>query len=125
MLDEHLAGDLVLAALGDREVDLQERVRVAVEHGRDALLLQEVDVLEPVDVVARRRRHEVDVLDQAHVLLVGEALAREVLGVEALLLLGLAPHAPASPLARRPTPAWARGREVVDRVVEVALEEAS
>src|SRR4051794_13816243 len=97
VLDQHLARDLVLAALGDREVDLQERVRVAVEDGGDAFLAQEVDVLEPVDVLARRGGEEVDVLDEADVLLVGEAPAREVLGVEALLLLGLAPHAFASP----------------------------
>src|SRR4029453_11060124 len=36
--DQHLAGDLVLAALGDREVDLQEGVGVAVEDGRAAPL---------------------------------------------------------------------------------------
>jgi hypothetical protein len=110
VLDQHLARDLVLAALRDREVDPQERVRVAVEDGRDALLDEEVDVLEPVDVLARRGGEQVDVLDQAHVLLVGESLAGEVLGVEALLLLGLAPHAFASPFCDEPTPASLAGR---------------
>src|SRR4030095_15586195 len=50
----HLARDLVLAALGDREVDLQEGVGVAVEDGRRTLLLEQLDVLEPVDVLAGR-----------------------------------------------------------------------
>src|SRR5438045_1481099 len=49
MLDQNLARDLVAAPLGNGEVDLQERVRVAVEDGRDALLAQERHVLEPVD----------------------------------------------------------------------------
>src|ERR1700756_5661467 len=34
MLDQHLAGDLVLATPRDVEVDLDERVRVPVEHRR-------------------------------------------------------------------------------------------
>src|ERR671916_2445585 len=34
MLDEDLAGDFVLAALGDREVDLDEGVGIPVEHRR-------------------------------------------------------------------------------------------
>jgi hypothetical protein len=80
VLDEHLASDLVLTPLGDREVDLQERVRVAVEDGRDPLLLEEVDVLQPVDVLPRSGRLEIDVLDQRDVVLVGEALTRELLG---------------------------------------------
>src|ERR671918_528299 len=74
VLDQHLARDLVLPPLGDREVDLQERVRVAVEDGRDSLLL------EPVDVLARGGRLEIDVLDQRDVVLIGKALARELLG---------------------------------------------
>src|SRR5688500_12290803 len=90
VLDEQLAGDLVLATLGNLEVDLQERVRVAVEDGRDAVLLQELDVLEPVEVVAGRGREQVDVLDLADVLLIGEASAGEVLGVDRADLLGLA-----------------------------------
>src|SRR5262249_41833661 len=40
VFDEHLACDLVLAALRNREVDLEERVRVAVEHGGHAVLLE-------------------------------------------------------------------------------------
>src|SRR4051812_10253101 len=44
--DEHLARDLVLAARRDREVDAHERVRVGVEDGRDALLLEQHHVLE-------------------------------------------------------------------------------
>jgi hypothetical protein len=91
MLDEHLAGDLVLAPLRDGEVDLEEGVRVAVEDGRDSLLLEELDVLEPVQVLARRRGGEVDVLDERDVFLVREAMAREVLGIELDDLLGLAP----------------------------------
>src|SRR5918992_496796 len=75
VLDEHLARDLVAAPLRDREVDLDEGVRVAVEHGGGALLLEQLHVLEPVDVLAGRGRLQVDVLDQRHLLLVGEALA--------------------------------------------------
>ena len=65
---------LVLPALGDREVDLDERVRVAVEHRRGAVLLEQLDVLEPVDVVTRRGGVEVDALDERDVLLVREAV---------------------------------------------------
>src|SRR3954452_12782299 len=82
VLHEHLPGELVLAALGDREVDLEERVRVAVEDGRDAVLDEQRDVLEPVDVLARGRRDEVDVVEQRDVLLIGEPLPRENLGVD-------------------------------------------
>src|SRR3712207_8450443 len=42
----------------DLEVDLQERVRIAVEDGRHAVLLEQRDVLEPVDVLAGGRRSE-------------------------------------------------------------------
>ncbi len=70
--------------VGNREVDLQERVRVAVEHGRDAVLLEQLDVLEPVDVPPGVAASEVDVLDEARVLLVREAVAGEVLGVDRL-----------------------------------------
>ena len=90
MLDEHLAGDLVLAPLGDVEVDADEGVRVAVEDRGRALLLEELDVLEPVDVLARGRRLQVDVVQFGDVLLVGLALPREVLGVDVLDLFGLA-----------------------------------
>src|SRR6185437_616490 len=43
VLDEHLARDLVLASLGNWEVDLDERVRVAVEDRRHAVLLEQLD----------------------------------------------------------------------------------
>jgi hypothetical protein len=100
MLDQHLASDLVLAPRRDVEVDLQERVGVAVEHGRHAVLDEQRDVLEPVDVLARSRRQQVHIVEERHVLLVGEAPARQVLGVDREDLLGfLAPaHASASPL---------------------------
>src|SRR2546423_5424502 len=48
VLDQHLARDLVLATGRDLEIDLDEAVRVTVEHGRRALFLQQRDVLEPV-----------------------------------------------------------------------------
>src|SRR5215210_1936329 len=92
--DQHLARDLVLAAGGDVEVDLQERVRVAVEDGRHPLLLEQLDVLEPVDVLARRGGLEVDLLECRDVLLVREALAGQVLGVDREDLLGLAGAGP-------------------------------
>ena len=75
-------GVQLLAALGNREVDLQERVRIAVEHRRHAVLLEQLDVLEPVDVLSRRRGQEIDVLDQRHVFLVREAAAGKGLGVD-------------------------------------------
>src|SRR5919106_1537224 len=90
VLDQDLAGDLVLAALGDREVDLQEGIAVAVEHRRDTFLLEELDVLEPVQILARCRRHQVDILDERDVLLVRETVPGEELGVEPLDLLRLA-----------------------------------
>ena len=80
--DEHLARELVLAPGRDREVDPEERVRVAVEDGRHAVLLEQLDVLEPVQVLAGRRRDEIDVLDERELLLVREAPPREGLGVE-------------------------------------------
>src|SRR5207342_669229 len=80
-----LAGHLVLAALRDIEVDLQERARVAVEHGRLAVLLEQVDVFQPVEVLARRERVEVDVLDERTILLVREPMPGELLGVELAL----------------------------------------
>ena len=64
MLDQHLARELLLATCGNVEVDLQERVRVPVENGRRPLLCQKLDVLEPVDVLARRRREQDDALDE-------------------------------------------------------------
>jgi hypothetical protein len=82
MLDQDLAGDLVLAALGDRKIDPQERIAVAVEDGGDAFLLEQRDVLEPVDVLSGRRFEEVDVLDERDVLLVRKAVAREGLGIQ-------------------------------------------
>src|SRR5581483_8389415 len=87
--DQHLARDLVLTARGDREVDLEERVRVAVEHRRHAVLAQELDVFEPVDVLARRRGDQVDVVDERDVLLVRKAMAGQVLGVDPYRLLRL------------------------------------
>src|SRR5512133_2348910 len=99
--DQHLARDLVLAARGDREVDLQEGVRVAVEDSRRALLLEQLDVLEPVDVLAGRGRLEVDPLDQADVLLVGEALPGELLGIDRDDLLGLVHRSTAEPSGSR------------------------
>src|SRR5205085_10231798 len=82
VLDQHLAGKLVLAPGRDRKVDLQERVRVAVEDGGNAVLLEQLHVLEPVEVRARRRGEQVDVLDERDVLLIREAAPREDLGVE-------------------------------------------
>src|SRR4029453_14040208 len=90
VLDQHLARDLVLAALGNREEDLKEGVVVGVEDRGHAFLLEELDVLEPVDVLAGRRRQQVDVLDQGDVLLVREAAAREGLGVDLDVTLGAA-----------------------------------
>src|SRR5215207_4478208 len=87
--DQDLAGDLVLAAGGDVEVDLEEGVRVPVEDGRHPLLLEQLDVLEPVDVLARSGGIEVDAVDSGDVLLVREALAGEVLRVDREDLLGL------------------------------------
>src|SRR3982751_4002262 len=99
--DQHLARELVLAAGRDREVDLDEGVGVAIEDRRRALLLQQLDVLEPVDVRARRCGLEVDPLDQRGVLLVGVALAREELGVERDDLLRLSHESAPPPAARR------------------------
>src|SRR5437764_8543235 len=87
MLDQHLARELVLPPFRDREVDLEERVRVAVEDRRDTVLDEQLDVLEPVDVAARRRRLEIDVLDLGHVLLIRETVPREVLGVDPIRLI--------------------------------------
>src|SRR6185312_9379603 len=79
-----------LAPFRDVEVDLQERVRVAVEHRRHPLLLEQLDILEPVDVLARRGRLEVDAVERRDVLLIREALAAQVLGVDREDLLRLA-----------------------------------
>src|SRR5262245_11281725 len=89
MRNEDLACDLVLAPVRDREVDLQEGVAVAVEDRGHAVLLEELDVLEPVQVLSRGGCLEVDVLDERQVLLVREAMPREELRVERLRLLGL------------------------------------
>src|SRR6266576_1856637 len=89
VLDQNLARDLVLTARGNREVDLQERVRVAVEDRREPVLLEQLDVLEPVDVLSRRRCEKVDVVEEADVLLVRKPSSREVLGIEPSRLLGL------------------------------------
>src|ERR1700733_7496484 len=78
MLDQHLPGDLVLVARRNREVDLQERVRVAIEHPGGALFLEQVNIL-----------------DERNVLLVGEPPARQVLGVDRARVFGLA-HDPTS-----------------------------
>ena len=48
VLHQHLACELVLSALRDVEVDLEERIRIAVEHGRRVVLLEEANVLKPV-----------------------------------------------------------------------------
>ena len=89
MFDQHLPRDLVLSPFGDPKIDLEERIRVAVEHCRDGVLFEELDVFEPVEIRSRRRREQVDVLDERDVLLVREAMSREVLRVERDLLLGL------------------------------------
>src|SRR5947208_2881531 len=89
MRDQHLARDLVLPPLRDREVDLEKRVRVAVEHRGNAVLGQEPNVLEPVDVVARRRGDEVDIRDERHVLLIRKAMPGQVFRVEPGRLLRL------------------------------------
>src|SRR5439155_3953786 len=87
--DQHLPRELVLPTRGDREVDLQERIRVAVEDRRDTVLLEELDVLEPVEIRARRRREQIDLLDEGDVLLVRKAMAGEVLRIQGDRLLGL------------------------------------
>ena len=86
--DDDSGGNLVLPSFRDREVELQERVRVAVEDCGRALFLEQLDVLQPVEVLARSGRLEVDLLDHADVLLIGVAPAREELGVDRLDLLG-------------------------------------
>src|SRR5262249_37399603 len=103
---QHLARDLVLAPVRDREVDPQEGVRVAVEDGGRALLLEQLDILEPVQVLPRGRRVEVDVLHQRDVLLIGKALAGEILRIDRDDLLRLADlvgarHWPSSPAPPR------------------------
>src|SRR5262249_24447630 len=92
VLQEHLARDLValVGVVRQVEVELEERVRVRVEDGRDAVLLQQLDVLEPVDVAARRAREEVDVGRHRAVLLVRVPSAGQVLGVDPDGLVGLA-----------------------------------
>src|SRR5713226_312187 len=78
---QHLAGNLILAPLGNLEVDLQERVRVPVEYRRHTVFLQQMDILEPVDVLAGSVGHQIQVFDQGHVVLVGKSLPGEFLGV--------------------------------------------
>src|SRR6185437_2720310 len=56
---------------------------------------------QPVDVLARARRQQVDVLDQAHVLLIGEAPAGQILGVDRGVLFGLFHAHRQSPVASR------------------------
>src|ERR1044072_798326 len=65
--DQHLAGELVLTTVRDRKVDAQERVGVAVEDGGGPLLRQQLDVLEPVQILAGSGGLEVDVLHQRDV----------------------------------------------------------
>src|SRR3954465_284692 len=101
MGDQDLARDFVLTALRDLEVDLDERVRVAIEDRWGALFLEQLDVLEPIDVLAGRGGVEVDVLDQRDVLLVGEALPRQELGVDRDDLLRLSHGRVEPPAARR------------------------
>src|SRR6266545_6870582 len=89
VLDQHLPRDLVLSPRGDREVDLEERIRIAVEHRRYAVLLEELDVLEPVEVRSRRRGEQIDLLDEPDVLLVRKAMSREILRIQGDRLRGL------------------------------------
>src|SRR5918999_518597 len=82
--DEHLARDLVLASLGDREVDLEERVRVAVEDGGHPFLYEQLHILQPIEVRAGRGGHQIDAFELADVFLVGKTPAGELLGVDDL-----------------------------------------
>jgi len=51
MLDQHLAGDLVLPPAGIGKYSFRKRVGVAVETRPQAVLYQQLDVLQPVDVL--------------------------------------------------------------------------
>src|SRR5918997_3804903 len=81
---EDLAGDLVLASLRDGEVDLEEGVRVAVEDCGHPVLHEQLHILQPVEVRARRGGHQIYAFELVDVLLVGEPLARQRLGVDDL-----------------------------------------
>ena len=96
MLHQHLAGQLVFPTLRDVEVDLEKGVGVPVKHRRDALLLEQVDVLQPVEVPAGRQLHQVEVLDERDVLLVLEPTTGEGLGIDCNSVLWC--HGPQPPL---------------------------
>src|SRR5215470_12940876 len=83
MSDEHLAGELILAACGYLEVDLEEGIGVAVEYRGHAVLVHQVDVLKPVDVLAGGGGVQIDVLNQGPVELIGERAAGQLLCVDA------------------------------------------
>src|SRR5260221_8228509 len=82
MGDEHLAGELILAPGRDLEMNLEEGVGIAVEHRRHAVLVHEVYVLEPVDVLARSGGDQIDVLHQRPAELGGEGTPRQLLRVD-------------------------------------------
>src|SRR6516165_2934961 len=81
--DQHLARVLVLPALGNLKMDLEKGVGVPVEDRRDAILVHQVDILQPVEVLARGRRDEVNVVYQGPVELIGEGPPGQFLGVDA------------------------------------------
>ena len=81
--DQDLARVLVFLALGNLEMDLEKGICVPVEDRGDAILVHEVDILEPVEVLARRGRYEIDVVNQGPVELVGKGLPGQFLGVDA------------------------------------------
>ena len=82
VLDQHLAGDLVLTSWRDREVDLEEAVRVAVEHGRNAVFDQQRDIFEPVEILARCGGDKVDAVDEGDVFLVWVSATGKLLGID-------------------------------------------
>src|SRR5207245_3085543 len=51
MRDQYLARVLVLPALGNLKMDLEKGVGVPVEDRRDAILIHQVDILQPVEVL--------------------------------------------------------------------------
>ena len=70
-------------ALGNLKMDLEKGVGVPVEDRGEVIFVHQVDILEPVEVLARRGRQEVDVVHQGPVELVGEGPAGQFLGVYA------------------------------------------
>src|SRR5215471_14236690 len=81
--DQYLARVLVLPALGNLKMDLEKGVGVPVEDRWDAILVHQVDILQPVEVFARGRRDEVNVVHQGPVELIGEGPPGQFLGVDA------------------------------------------